>query len=796
MNMFEWETLGIMVAAAMVVGAASGGFAAEVKLLARQSLQQHDDFESEMKRQGGPQIVTGVVSGVVQARTRMAEYSAAKPCVIKSDTRFHTLRNNYLESSFRVYELGDGSELSFEICPQLKDRAPVIRAESVARGEIVEVSLCLDGRRLDGFSVSRSLMPFDLIVSLNGHGRLQALARSLLDSSVSGTVSDTGLFGERFAESCAVKWILSPTEGTKKARAVLDEYLLNTAVEPGIIDAPHRIAQLKEFDPVKAGWKKVFEDEFEGRALDWDKWYEPYYSIPGFTKADHENLAELDGEGHLRLKVVKGRGVGGRTPLDGGTIYTRRGFGYGYFEARLKFTEAPGWWSAFWTYGDANSNPFVDGFEIDGYEDFYTRRQEWRAKGEQIIVQNLHIRSGLGNSKSYSFAANLEPDFPGRWHDYGILHTPFEISIYLDGKLMKHYSIGSGESPDTYVTFDAFKSAACTAPNHAALSCCMMKSDPVRPWNDISKSIFPQYFEVDRVRVYEMPDPADKHLEVTFSKATLAASTCVPTGGVIRIEAQVVPSATGGKVKGVYLFDNGYFLQCRTDPPYVFEVPLTEEYLDRTAYMFISGYEGRKPPFNGLPHFFHVFAQDEEGNVGRTRDFIYRLPVHGKSTPYEGVAQRLPGMLNPVRFDEGGLPIGYYKHELAVKRPRRDLNPRPSRKFRRDDFVSCSESGDAIDFMVSGEWMNYTVDIAEAGEYEVAFDYGAPGTGINRLDILVDGLLAVAIPLESHDWTLRFNRDTRARAGLRLPAGRHELRLLAIGPVSFGSLEFVFKGVR
>lgn len=559
----------------------------------------------------------------------------------------------------------------------------------------------------------------------------------------------------------------------------VDEYMAGAArTKDADRTVPYEIGKLPAFDPVKAGWKKVFEDEFDGDSVDWTKWFGPYYDP---VKRD---FASTDGKGHLRIAVRMKPGT--TNVLESTSLYTSQAFGYGYYEARLRFSEKPGWWAAFWGYGDVNTNPFLDGFEPDGFEDFYTRRRVWREKGNAILAHNLHVRSGLGRSKSFSYLSRL-PRGVDEWYDFGMLHTPFEISYYLDGKLIRSHRMDDTRHPHDTVTFDAFSAAACTAPLHAALSGCIMAPGWGGDLADLDGVSFPDSFEVDRVRVYAMPDPPETRLSVSWSAGATPVEA-VATGSVIRLAVDVKPSARGAAPKAVYLFDNGYFLQCRTNPPYAFELPLTEEYLKKTAYMR-PGDVGETPPFNGLPHVFHAFAQDASGRIGRTAEPVVRVPRFGGSTPYGGRPQRIPGKVSPAHFDEGGIPFGYYKHEGTVLHFRDDLNPRPSRAFRPGDHASCSAAGDAIDFVCTGEWMNYTVDVATAGDYMATFPYGTPGRGINRLDFLVDGRFVAGVALEGHA-DVGFARDRTATVRFPLPAGRHVLTLLPTGPLSFGTIDF------
>ena len=739
-----------------------------------------DDFEDAAAvREGKPELIEGIVSPGLLTQTHMGRYrtSGVKQLWCRHPGLV-TGVNLYLMTSLRIYSLSDGAQLESAFLTGKLPGDTVFSVKATRHGGEISVEASEDGRVAGTLTLACDRLPADLSVALSPAGEFVVAAKSLVDSGMVETAGKAGFLSAYPRYVRAFWWLRAPAGGAE-AEATVDAYRLCIAERNDSEAVPFAIERLPEFDPAKAGWKLVFEDEFDGAEVDWkDKWFQPYYDVH-----PHE-MAATDGEGHLKIKIDFEPGSTNR--LHSTSLYTRRAFGYGYYEARLKFTNQNGFWTAFWTYGDSNTNPFLDGFEIDGYEDYYLRYKDPK---DRCLDHNLHIRGGLGRGKSWNYRATL-PGPIDRWYTLGVKWTPFEISYYLDGKLLDSRSV-VGHSPWDTVTFDAFNHAACTAPNHAVLSGCIMRSSWSKAWQDISGCKFPAYFTVDRVRVWEYPDPQDEKPSVAWTADSLAAGAFVPTGTTFRVAADVRPAAkTGAKVKGVYLFANGFMLQYRKEPPYVFDVTLSDEFLGKTAYAR-PGRQGLVFSLagSGQPFELHVFAQDENGRVGRTDRTLPRIPLVGRSTPYGGEAQRLPGTLNPARFDEGGLNVAYFKHPLAVQGKRDDLNPRPSRAFRGDEAVSCSEDGTALDFTVSGDWLNYTVDIAAAGVYEVAFPYGANGTGINEVRFLVDGRMAGTAKLGRHE-SVKFERDLSASARVELPAGRHIVTLLPIGPMSLGPMRF------
>ena len=89
-----------------------------------------------------------------------------------------------------------------------------------------------------------------------------------------------------------------------------------------------------------------------------------------------------------------------------------------------------------------------------------------------------------------------------------------------------------------------------------------------------------------------------------------------------------------------------------------------------------------------------------------------------------------------------------------------------------------------------GEWINYTVDIAEAGDYEVTFKYGTPSRTEQKMIFLLDLKNVGVANLEGQDVKYGWSARSTGRAVLKLPAGRHVLRLVLNGNYNFGNLVF------
>jgi hypothetical protein len=98
----------------------------------------------------------------------------------------------------------------------------------------------------------------------------------------------------------------------------------------------------------------------------------------------------------------------------------------------------------------------------------------------------------------------------------------------------------------------------------------------------------------------------------------------------------------------------------------------------------------------------------------------------------------------------------------------------------------------SIGTVSSGEWLTYTVDIAESGDYRAVFTFGTPEKKSNaKMHLMLDGRNIACFkcpPHDNHTWST----DTRSVVEpLRLPSGRHRLTILVEERYNFATLEFV-----
>ena len=152
-----------------------------------------------------------------------------------------------------------------------------------------------------------------------------------------------------------------------------------------------------------------------------------------------------------------------------------------------------------------------------------------------------------------------------------------------------------------------------------------------------------------------------------------------------------------------------------------------------------------------------------------------QVPADYKGKPWKGKPQELPGRLTLAFYDEGGEGVAYHDAD-AVNHGSGRLNKGPAEKdnFRKDQGVDISYTKAAFDKFTDGtklpldmyyvgwtnqgEWLNYTVEVKEAGTYQVnilASSYKNPD---EKITLSVNGKDKCSFTLEEtgdyHKWKM------------------------------------------
>jgi len=174
----------------------------------------------------------------------------------------------------------------------------------------------------------------------------------------------------------------------------------------------------------------VFNDDFDGVELDSTKWEKcPEWERQGKSQWKND-LSYVDGEGNLILKMDWNKDT---QLVDCGAVRTlgRFAYGYGYYEARIRFTSHYGAWGAFWMMcGRVSSETggATDGVEIDVIESIdnqngaYNHNLHWDGYGQQHKAANPAL---ITKNNVYD----------GEYHTFGVHRSETGYAFYIDGHL-------------------------------------------------------------------------------------------------------------------------------------------------------------------------------------------------------------------------------------------------------------------------------------------------------------------------------------------------------------------------
>ena len=721
-----------------------------------------DDFENDKPRPWAAEIVTGDIAPGLLLPTRkcvcrtdgVIQIGAATDCPIPADAG-----RERLGSGVRIYALGANSSLVAEFSARGRRFSATV-ARRPGREDIV-CSFEEDGREIAAIALPQGALPADFEFVAGADATADMTVTSLSDSQKRNMTVKSQFFSA--AATATGTLCLKSAGGT--AEATIDN-LSTSIVDAGRVakaEPPWKADPDRTFDPVAAGWPLVFSDEFDGVAIDTEKW-----DVQGGEEC--RECAALSGDGRLLIRADWRKGS--TNELRTASLWSARKFLYGYFEARVRFTKESGWWAAFWLCSHGIGNPFLDGFEIDIFEDYYTRiRRPGDGEHPKTLDHNLHVM-GAGTMKSRNYNSTL----PGSLDDFyviGCKWTPFEVTLYLNGRAV---ASKAEHSPYDTVTFDAFRHGACNVPLHAIVSGQIMNEG--WPCHDPAGFRIPETYEIDYVRIYGLPDAAPEMRPQVSATTSFDGRLAMPSGETLVLKADVEPAkGTGAPIRAVHLFDDGYHLATCSRPPYEFKVPFTEEWYAKTSWAK-PGRSGIVPTFPGGLHAFSLFAEDERGAVSSTRARLLLVRPDKESRPYGGRAQQVPGRIAAGRYDEGGQGVGYYDTTAWNASPH---------GWRQEEGVDGDEH--TIGNVCTGEWMRYTVDVSESGEYRLTFTYGTPDKGNHAVIIACDDDIVGRLALRPHEYA-DWRSTTKAETTVRLPAGRHALTLLLFGQFNFSDFEF------
>lgn len=248
------------------------------------------------------------------------------------------------------------------------------------------------------------------------------------------------------------------------------------------------------------GWKlsPLFSDDFEGRKLDDQKWWDFNPSWPGRKPAyfDRKNVQVKNGLLSITAKSLDPNKVSienkarGMDKFSTGIVKSKSRVLYGYFEARCKIMNS-NVCNAFWLYDplDADKKYIHGDFseEIDIFEVFGKAGTYWTTlhRYETPYVESLVNKK---KTKLENYYKTISPPFKfyEDFHIFGLKWTPEKLEWYLDGELIFERENDYFHRP-LHIVFDA---------------------EIMETWMGLPElSDLPSTFYIDYLKVWEYPEP-------------------------------------------------------------------------------------------------------------------------------------------------------------------------------------------------------------------------------------------------------------------------------------------------
>jgi endoglucanase Acf2 len=238
----------------------------------------------------------------------------------------------------------------------------------------------------------------------------------------------------------------------------------------------------------------------------------------------------------------------------------------------------------------------------------------------------------------------------------------------------------------------------------------------------------------------------------------------VPTNGSVTLTAAV----TGAGITKVEFYEGNQLLGTSNAAPYTFNA--------QNLAARVHGFYAK----------VYVGTSLEISNVVSV--------IAGAQLPYQGNIVSIPSqVIEPGHYDyyEGGIGqnISYF-----------DASPvNEAGTFRSPEYVDAGPTpgeGNTVSFISDGEWLEYTVNITQAGSYDLSMRYASGNNaGGGPFHVQVDGERVtnnITVDFTGANWSTWASKSI---VGVMLPEGQHVIRLaFDKGGFNLGKISFTYKG--
>ena len=288
----------------------------------------------------------------------------------------------------------------------------------------------------------------------------------------------------------SVLYYCEPTIDKMKIR-ILTLALFIVFISPATLKSQEKGGAVK-------GWELVWEDDFNGTELDTSKWNvlmreqskhgELQYYVPDEVYVENGLL-------RLRSRVRNY----GSMKYTSGRLDTRNKVTpvYGRFEIRAKLPTGKGLWPAHWLYPQ-NRNWPMEYTMLEavaaGKESLIPEERPWYSEIDimeflghepDILYGTLHYYTFDGQKKTSSGKETGVVSYPDDFHVYALEWEPDAIRWFIDGRLYHSTLLGVPHTPHYLIINTAIGGSW--------------------PGNPDSTTVFPQYHDIDYVRLYRRP---------------------------------------------------------------------------------------------------------------------------------------------------------------------------------------------------------------------------------------------------------------------------------------------------
>lgn len=691
---------------------------------------QKDNYETQGKRCGSPKLIRDYESHGINNLTGQAVYQ--KGSVIRFDRTYPMppkIGGKLFAMGIRVYRFNGPGKLIYKIgnsmtmeMTRINDRSDYI------------LTACQGERKLKSVQVPAAVFPCDIIFAVDAN-RFYINAMSLHDGKLR-SIGGQSVFKEKIPFNAEILVDVPSVQVDEFFTGLVERELTMNTV-------PFKVSLSPSFDPVKAGWKLIFSDEFDGTEVDWkNKWTNsPWKWV---VKPENRDLAYLkDGKLHVKTEYIPDPKAPGKIKFRGTNLYSQKRFRYGYFETRVRLPNnpKPGGNVGFWLWDEGRNMTVAGGYEIDIFEDYCRRGRE--VKNKNVIASNLHVKFGPAQ-RNYGYLIPLSGK-PDDFFTIGCKWTPFEISTYLNGKLIRSFS---RFSPYQSVTYDAINCGFGTSWLYLAFTF----AGNVKNADEAGS----EEFVADWVRVYEYPRQNDPQIHLKAKPA----KSLVKIGEKLMFEIESFPSEkTNSPIRNVYLFDNGSLINFNNGANAKFDFAIDQAHYANTMWAGVGKNQplNKKTPMDTYPHLFVCAVQDADGQVAFTEPFPV-ITNMGQSRPYQGKIAQAPGTINAAAYDEGGQGAASYKQINGSFYP---------------DGKDGLLSRKSLNLREGGEWVNYTFNVVQSGIYtlELARQTYRREWPLRAM-ILMDGVYI-------GDLTAKKNEPKAMLKNIKLEKGLHRMTLIS-----------------